>query len=361
VSASTDIAIAMRGGGYYSSNTRGAKTVIDSVEDWVQDALRHCTKLGGATFAMADFGAADGGTSMDLMRRAVDMVRGELGERPITLTYTDLPDNDYSALFHVALEGESALVSRPGVFVYASGMSFHQAIFPPQSLTFGFSATAMHWLSRVPGNIPNHTHPVGATGAIRETFRKQALADWESILLQRARELRPGGRLVLINFCEDEQGHYLGNSGGVNMHNEFNRHWRALMDANVISRQEYEQANFQQYYKTVEDFRRPLEPGGKAYEAGLRLEKCETRIVRCPYEAEFERHQGARKFATAYVPTLRSWSERVFLGALSAERSMQERRQIVDRFYAAYEEEVTRSPRGHGMDYVHCYMVLSKQ
>jgi hypothetical protein len=361
MSAQTDIGIAMRGGGYYSTHTLGAKAVIESVENWVRDALRHCATLDSGTLSMADFGAADGGTSMALMRRSVEFLRGLIGDRPITLTYTDLPDNDYSALFHLALEGEDALASRPGVFVFAAATSFHQSIFPPESLSFGFSATAMHWLSRLPGNIPGHTHSVGASGATLEAFRDQARRDWESILLHRARELRSGGRLVLVNFCQDEAGHYLGNTGGVNMHDQFNRHWRALLDADVISWDEYERTNFQQSYRTVAELRAPLEPGGKAFKAGLRLEACEARTVRCPYAAEYQCTGDAHKFASEYLGTLRSWSERVFLSGLSAERPLEERRAIVDRLYREYEQDVERSPQGHAMDYVHCYMVLNKQ
>ena len=33
---------------------------------------------------------------------------------------------------------------------------------------------------------------------------------------------------------------------------------------------------------------------------------------------------------------------------------------IVDRFYAAYTADVAAAPDGHGMDYVHCFMVIAK-
>jgi hypothetical protein len=39
-------------------------------------------------------------------------------------------------------------------------------------------------------------------------FAQQAQRDWETILIHRARELKPGGRLVLVNFCKDEAGEY---------------------------------------------------------------------------------------------------------------------------------------------------------
>ena len=79
----------------------------------------------------------------------------------------------------------------------------------------------MHWLSRKPCDIPDHVHAVGATGAVLEAFQQQAADDWQAILLRRAAELAPGGRLVLVNFGVDEEGRYLGNTGGVNMFDTF--------------------------------------------------------------------------------------------------------------------------------------------
>ena len=64
----------------------------------------------------------------------------------------------------------------------------------------------MHWISSRPCMIADHVQAVGAAPAEQERFRAQAMRDWETILLARARELRAGGRLAFANFCIDEEG-----------------------------------------------------------------------------------------------------------------------------------------------------------
>jgi hypothetical protein len=359
--------IAMRGAGYYSANTIGAKATIDKVGDLVVATLAKMPPLPpGAPFGIADFGAADGGTSMDMLRRAVAAIREREAARQIAITYTDLPHNDFGALFRLTqgLIGpptSSPLAAIPDLFIFGSGTSFYRQIVPDGSLSLGFSATAMHWISERPCMIADHVQAVGAASDEREAFRARSLADWNTILLNRARELRVGGRLVMANFCADEAGRYLGHTGGVNMFDAFARHWRDLRDAGRISAAEYVNATFQQFYKTPDEFAAPLRDADSAVSrAGLRLERIFTMLTPCPYAAAFREHGDAAAFARAYVPTLRSWSETVFAGALDPARPGEERRRILDDFYRAYEAEVARAPEGHAMDYVHCVMEIEK-
>jgi hypothetical protein len=360
--------IAMRGAGYYSSNTVGAKTVINKVGDLVVATVGKMPPLAeGQALTIADFGAADGGTSADLMRRLVQAIRLREPERQISITYTDLPHNDFSTLFRLSqgLLGPNTdtppLADTPNLFIFGSGTSFYRQVLPDNSLSFGFSATAMHWISRRPRMIADHVQAVGAAPAEREQFRAQALQDWETILLARARELRSGGRLALANFCVDEEGRYLGHTTGVDMFDSFARHWRDLLRAGRINETEYVNATFQQFYRTPNEFAAPLrDPASAVSRAGLKLETMFTMVTPCPYAEEFQPHRDASAFAKAYVPTLRSWSETVFAGALDPSRPAQERAAIIDDFYSAYEAEVARAPEGHRMDYVHCVTEISK-
>ena len=359
--------IAMRGAGYYSDNTVGAKAVIDAAADIAVTVIATMDLSGSAPFAIADFGAADGGTSLDLMRRAIAAVRAGAPDRPVTLTYTDLPHNDFSVLFRrlhglLGTPDASPLAAEPNLYTFASGTSFHKPILPPGTLSFGFSATAMHWLSTRPTLIADHVHAVGASEAETALYKAQAAKDWEAILLARAGELAPGGALLLANFCIDEEGRYLGGTGGVDMFDTFARHWRALASDDTITDAEYRAGTLQQFYRSVAEFTAPFEdPASPVRRAGLRLGPVSTRVTPCPYAAAFRQHGDAAAFARAYLPTLRSWTESTFLSALDSSRPAAERQAIVDRFYAAYEAEVAAAPEGHGMDYVHCFLVAHKE
>jgi hypothetical protein len=363
--ATTDRFMAMKGQGYYSKATTGAKDVIDGATPLVIAAIDRM-KLAddGRVIRLSDMGSADGGTSIDLWRNVLKHIRSLTPSRPVELVYTDLPRNDFSQLFriiHGQTDIRSYLDEIPNVFVFASANSFHRAIFPPGSLHLGFSSTASHYISKVPCDISDHVHMVGAKGGEREAFAAQGAQDWERMLLARAQELVTGGRLCLFNFGIDEEGRYLGNTGGPNMFDTFNEIWAEFAEEGRITRAEYRSTNFPQHYRTVEEFTAPFKDvNSSVFRAGLHLEHIETRVVRCPYARDFESHGDAQKFARDYIPTLRSWSEPVFLNGLSADRDPGGKAMIVDEFYGRYQSRVAARPHGHGMDYVHIYLVVRK-
>ena len=64
--------MAMKGGGYYSERTRGAKDVIDNASGMLLDAVDQISPPSdGQPITLADFGAADGGTSQEAIRACV--------------------------------------------------------------------------------------------------------------------------------------------------------------------------------------------------------------------------------------------------------------------------------------------------
>ena len=352
--------------GDYSTHTQGAKDAIDNARDLAREAIAQLdVESDGGPFHIADYGAADGGTSMDLHRTTIAALRARVPRRAVCITYTDLPRNDYSALFTTANGGRAGVTSyrdeHDGVFVYAAGTSFFEPIFPPGTIDFGFSATAMHWLSALPRPVNDHIHMVGAAGEELETLRARAHADWEDILLARASELKPGGKLLTVNLALADDGRHMGNTGGANMFDVMNRLWRALADDGTITDAEYRRTTIPQYYRTRAEFHAPLlDSGGPVHEAGLRLVRAESRFTRCPYAARFAKDGDAARFAAAYVPNTRTWSETVFLNALDPTRAPTRRRTIVDRYFESFADLVRRDPEPHAMDYIHECMVMEK-
>ena len=362
--------MAMKGGGYYSQRTRGAKDVIDNAAGMLIEAADAISPPGKRMpITLADFGAADGGTSVNALRKCIERIRERFPGTQIQVSYTDLPSNDFSALFKNllgfgSLTSNTYLTDIEDVYVNACGIGFHKQLMPDASLDIGFSATAMHYISEKPCPIGNHVHMVGASEETLAAYAEQARQNWNDLLVARAKELRPGGRLVMLNFGIDEEGRYLGNTGGVNMFNTFASIWKGMRDEDIISREEFINTSFPQYYRTVEEFCAPFKDNDSpVYQAGLRLVSAKTGVVGCPYRRAFDEAgsaMSAREFAESYVPTLRSWSEAVFLSGLDEARPMEERHQIVDTFYQRYEDRVASDSSGHAMDYVHCYLAVKK-
>lgn len=355
--------VTMSAGGLYSLATIGAKDVIDRAVPRVLAAIDSINPQD-EHWCFSDMGCADGGTSLDLWRSVTKHCR-QLTDNDIQIVYADQARNDFNALvsiLHGMTQFESYLHELPGVHALESGSSFYQPILPAASLHLGFSATAMHWLRSAPVNLSNHVHMVGAEGKELAAFEQQGSEDWSTILLHRARELKPGGRLVMVNFCRDEQGRYLGNTGGVNMFDNFNTNWQAFLADGVITEQEYHAMTLPQYYNTVDEFTAPLtNRNSDVYKAGLRLESIETAVVPCPFAEDFKLHGDATQFAKAYIPTIRSWNESVFFGALSSDRPEQQRRELIEAYYQRYQDQATENPQEHGMGYVHAYMTITKQ
>ena len=52
------------------------------------------------TFCIADYGTADGGTSLPLMTSCIEKLRSKYGEQmPINIVYEDQPTNDFKSIF----------------------------------------------------------------------------------------------------------------------------------------------------------------------------------------------------------------------------------------------------------------------
>ena len=356
--------ITMSTGGAYSLATRGAQDVINAAIPMVEEALLKMALEEKRNFSFADMGCADGGTSLQMISQLITTLRSNNPNIEVKIHYTDQPNNDYNGLIQTVLglgHFPSYLETHKRVYPLFSANTFYNQILPDSSLDFGFSATAMHWLSKKPCNLSNHVHMVGAEGEEYLCFSEQGKKDWETILLHRARELRSGGQLVFLNFCRDKKGKYLGNTTGVNMFFNFAQIWQDFMEQGLIREDEYQKMTLPQYYNTVEEFSAPLKNvENPVYQAGLRLKQIETHITACPFAEAFKEHQDAQRFAEEYIPTIRSWNESIFFGALDQERALEDREQIIQDYYQTYQNQVMASPEMHRMDYVHAFTVIEK-
>ena len=366
INLNTQSVLSMKGEGYYSQKTVGAKNAIDKMQVLIEEALNSVPKKD--ILKIADFGSADGGTSQEMWFKIIEKIKNNGDRRQIEILYTDLASNDFSVLFRLmqGMQGNPDFAYQKkfkNVFVHGSGTGFHKQLMADNTLSLGFSATAMHYVSERPCLIKDHVHMVGSNEDEKEQFKNQALKDWETILLNRSRELISGGRFICINFGIDEKGRYLGNTGGHNMFNNFSKHWKHLEKEGIITNEEFINATFTQHYRTVEEFRKPFDdPNSQVSKSGLILKSCKTMFTDCPFKVHYNNNKSSmtsREYAETLIPTMRSWSETVFKTALE-KRKPEEINKIVDQFYNSYLEEVANKPDGHAMDYIHVVMDIEK-
>ncbi len=160
---------------------------------------------------IADYGASIGYNSLLPVGAAIAMLRKRTRpEHSVLVAHTDMPDNDFTALFRTLEEDPDTYLRKDGAtFASAVGRSFYSQILPSNSVNLGWSSWAIQWLSRVPAVIDDHLQVAYcADESVRAAYAKQAARDWHEFVAFRGRELCPGGRLVVTTMAIGDDGEF---------------------------------------------------------------------------------------------------------------------------------------------------------
>ena len=343
------MAIAMTTG--YSAQTEGALLCIEAASDWALTCVDNLAAQN--SHVLIDYGAADGGTAVGFWHQVLDRLHANQPNAHLTLIGNDLPSNDNVALAeNLALQIPRA----PKPTVLVSARSFYEPSVAPGTVSFGFSATAMHWLSASPGPLNSHTHVLASNDAeAMQRFTAQAMKDWNHILELRSRELQVGGRLLTVNLSRDEQGLYLGHNGGEtrNVHDQLHQIWRGMADEGVISEEQYRNGTVNNFYKSPSEFTAPLKDSNSpAYRNGLRLVDERTVYVKCPYRRRWNTDGDTAAFAAGLMATIRSWSRHSFAGAAGDPAA--------DTVFSRLQQRIADAPSEWSLDYVEHHQMMER-
>src|SRR4028119_1080281 len=296
----------MKGHGFYNEHSRSQQQADSLGLPLLERAVEEMTVLQGAEPAVvADFGAAQGRNSLGPMRLAVEKIRRRTTVfTPIVVVHTDLPQNDFASLFAlVEASPESYLLSVENVFALAAGKSFYERIFPDGYLSLGWTAISVHWLSKVPCDIPDHVYAQRAGQRVRKAYAERASEDWQRFLGHRARELRPGGELIVVAITTDDAG----NTGGESLMDLTNEPVLAMVEAGSIRPEEYGRMNMPAYHRTMEEFTESLRFGPLTEELILR------EAIREQFSdqlwPEYDKTGDANAFAASYTEFMRAFTE----------------------------------------------------
>lgn len=318
----------MEGHGFYTAHSTAQHVFGEQALDWLEQAAAEVVPpAAGLPYVIADFGAAGGGNSLEPMRRAL---AARAGAGPAMVVHTDIPGNDFSALFELLQSSPQSYLRAADMFGYAAGRSFYERLFPDGYLSLGWSSIAVHWLSTLEVTIPDHIYSPFATGDVRLALQQQSARDWRTFLQHRAAELRGSGRLIVLGGANEDDG----TSGAEGLMNAANDGLRALVEAGAVRAAEYRRMTIPTWNRTLGEFVAPFDD--PRLRARLDLRRAELRSAPDPYLLAYQRDGDLDAYVAAVVRAFRAAFEESLWAALDSDRDATAR----DRIRAAFDAEL---------------------
>jgi hypothetical protein len=312
----------MKGAGYYDQHSTAQKASIQALQGWVEEAVLSLP-LPAPTqpVTVLDLGSSEGGNAIQVMGVIAAGLRRRTGQ-PLLTIYSDLPSNNFNQLFTNLEQARRSGLFPEGTYPAAVGGSFYGPLLPPDTVHLATSFNAIHWLDQLPAvhvpdcvvyRRPRPTRPApGASAEAVVAFTRQAEQDLERFLACRARELVPGGKLLLASPGDSDHARVADGLADV-----LNDACLDLVAAGRLKREEHERLTLPVYFRTVAELVAPLRREGSPVRGAFEVERAEALEAPNPFVLELRRGGDVAAYAAACTGFLRAVSEPVVRAALN--------------------------------------------
>lgn len=265
---------------------------------------------------VADYGAANGHNSLLPVNAAIKILRQRSRpEHAIAVTYTDVPENDFSALFRTLREDpDSYLDHDPCTYFSAVGRSYYSQILPSNTVTLGWSSWSVLWLSTTPAPVTDHILAAfSADESARSAYERAAARDWHEFVAYRGRELCPGGRAVVMTMAIAEDGEF----GYRQLFAALMTELGELVSRGVITDDEMRGMNIPIVGRRAADFHTPFAPSGRLEQ--LTIEHLEVFDAEDRFWRQYQKDRDAKTFGAQWAAFLRAAVFQTLAGAVGAD------------------------------------------
>jgi cyclopropane-fatty-acyl-phospholipid synthase len=260
---------------------------------------------------ITDVGAGTGRNSMAALGAAVTAARARRRDLPIVCVHSDLPSNDWNALFSALRTSEDSYLHAEGppVLPMASGQSFFEPVVPRGLAHLQVSFSAAHWLRTQPQvDVADGFYFSEAGGSARRTLAAQAADDWARFLQARAMDLTPGGRLLVQCVGTDVDTTGTEHVTARDLLRAMSAVALAMADEGEIARRAVEAYVFPVYARTVAEAQAPLERGGELSEV-FEIVDISTAPVPNPYLDRWRTDGDRQRYGRDYAAFVRGFAE----------------------------------------------------
>jgi hypothetical protein len=312
----------MKGAGYYDQHSTAQLSSIQALQGWLDDAVANLPLPAPAQpVTVLDLGSSEGGNAIRVMATITEGLRRRT-DQPLLTIYSDLASNDFNRLFANLEKARRAGLFAAGTYPAAVGGSFYGPLRPPGAVHFATCFNAIQWLDRPPPvPLPNgvfyrRPHPprpgLSVSPKVTSAFRRQAEQDLVRFLECRARELVPGGKLLLAGPGDTDRARVCDG-----LYDVLNDACLDLVAAGRLTREQYERLTMPVYFRTLAELLAPLQREGSPVRGAFEVDRAEAMEVPAPFIVEFRRGGDVAAYARAYTCFLRAFSEPVVRAALN--------------------------------------------
>jgi cyclopropane-fatty-acyl-phospholipid synthase len=312
----------MKCAGYYDRHSGTQLSSIQTLQGWVDDAVAALPLPAAAQpVAVLDLGSSEGRNAVSVMAAIVAGLRRRTGQ-PVQTIYSDLASNDFNRLFANLEEARRVGLVSAGVYPAAVGGSFYVPLLPPGTVHLAVSFNALQWLDRLPAipvpdfvvyrrPQPSRPGPAASPEAVA-AFTRQAEQDLVWFLEHRARELVPGGKLLIAAPGDADQARVCDGLADV-----LNDACLDLVADRRLRREEYERLTMPCYFRTAAELLAPLEREDSPVRGAFAVDRAESLEAPTPFVVAFRRDGDAAAYAAAYTGFVRAITEPVVRAALN--------------------------------------------
>jgi hypothetical protein len=312
----------MKGGGYYDQNSTAQMSSIQALQDWIDDAVANLPfPHPPQAVTVLDLGSSEGRNAIQVMRSIVKGLRRRTGQ-PLQTIYSDLGSNNFNQLFTNLDEARRAGHFPSGVYAGAVGGSFFDPLLPPGTVHLATSFNSIQFLDQLPpvplpeGIAYRRPHPPRPDFAVppevTAAFQRQAEQDLVRFLECRARELVPGGKLLLASPGDSDQASVADGFADL-----LNDACLDLVAVGQLEQEEYERLTMPVYFRTVGELLAPLKREDSPVRGAFTVDRAETLEVAAPFVVAFRRDGEVEAYADAYTGFARAITEPVVRAALN--------------------------------------------
>jgi len=353
----------MKGAGYYDQHSGAQMASIQALMGWVDDAVTGLPLPGtGRPVTILDLGSSEGRNAIQVMAGIVKGLRRRT-DQPIQTIYSDLGSNNFNKLFANLEEARRDRLFPAEVHAAAVGGSFYGPLLPPGTVHLATSFNSILWLDTLPAvrvsefvayrrQLPSRKGPAPPP-EIADAFQRQAEQDLVRFLECRARELVPGGKLLLATPGDTDQARV---SDGI--YDVLNDACLDLVAAGRLERDEYERLTMPVYFRTIAELLEPLERDDSPVRTAFGIDRAEALEVSTPFFIEFQRSGDTEAYARAYTGFLRAISEPVVKAALDQPAG---KAAMVDSLYERVRARLLAGPEHYLWRYILVAALLTRR